>query len=189
MEREGSLPYAKNPATCFYPDLHKSISRLAMLRLQDLFYTIYFWIFHAMSFLHISHPLLAWISLLPSTCQMPSPRHPFFLIHPIVVHDIKTGILASVRMGRGEPYRGFWRGNLKERDHLGDPDVDGRIILRWIFRNWDVEVWTWPSWLRIGTGGGHLRLRLWIFGFHKMRGIYWLATNLLASQEGLSSMK
>jgi hypothetical protein len=21
-----------------------------------------------------------------------------------------------------------------ERDHLGDPDVDGRIILRWIFR-------------------------------------------------------
>ena len=25
-------------------------------------------------------------------------------------------------------------GNMKERDHLGDPDVDGRIILRWIFR-------------------------------------------------------
>jgi hypothetical protein len=29
---------------------------------------------------------------------------------------------------------GFWRGNLRERDHLEDPDVDGRIILRWIFR-------------------------------------------------------
>jgi hypothetical protein len=28
------------------------------------------------------------------------------------------------------------RGNLRERDHLGDPDVDGRIILRWIFRKW-----------------------------------------------------
>ena len=28
----------------------------------------------------------------------------------------------------------FWWGNLRERDHLGDPDVDGRIILRWIFR-------------------------------------------------------
>jgi hypothetical protein len=32
-------------------------------------------------------------------------------------------------MGRGEAYTGFWWGNLKERDHLEDPDVDGRIIL------------------------------------------------------------
>jgi len=29
---------------------------------------------------------------------------------------------------------GFWWGNLRERDHLGDPDLDGRIILRWILR-------------------------------------------------------
>jgi len=36
--------------------------------------------------------------------------------------------------GRGEAYTGFWWGNLRERDHLEDPDVDGRIILRWIFR-------------------------------------------------------
>jgi hypothetical protein len=28
----------------------------------------------------------------------------------------------------GEVYTGFWWGNLSERDHLGDPDVDGRII-------------------------------------------------------------
>jgi len=28
---------------------------------------------------------------------------------------------------------------VRERDHLGDPDVDGRIILRWIFRKWDVD--------------------------------------------------
>jgi hypothetical protein len=39
---------------------------------------------------------------------------------------------------------------------LGDPGVDGRIILRWIFRKWDVGMWTRSSWLRKGTGGGHL---------------------------------
>jgi len=33
---------------------------------------------------------------------------------------------------------GFLWGNLKERDHLRDPGLDGRIILRWIFRKWDV---------------------------------------------------
>jgi len=49
---------------------------------------------------------------------------------------------------------GFWLGNLKERDHLGDPGVDERIILRWSFRKSDVGVWTGSSWLRIGRGGG-----------------------------------
>jgi hypothetical protein len=32
---------------------------------------------------------------------------------------------------------------MKERDHLGDPGVDGRIILRWIFRKLDVGVVDW----------------------------------------------
>jgi len=48
----------------------------------------------------------------------------------------------------GEVYTGFWWGNLRERDHLEDPGRDGRIILRWIFRKWDLRVWTglmWPS--------------------------------------------
>jgi len=49
----------------------------------------------------------------------------------------------------------FWWGNLRGRDHLGDPGVDRRIILRRIFRKWNVEVWTGSSWLRIGKGGGH----------------------------------
>jgi hypothetical protein len=59
-------------------------------------------------------------------------------------------------MGRGEVCTGFWWGNLRVRLHMADPSIDGRIILRWIFRRWDVGVWTGLSWLRIGTGGGHL---------------------------------
>jgi hypothetical protein len=55
-------------------------------------------------------------------------------------------------MGRREARVGFWCGNLKERDHWGDPGIDGRIILEWIFRKWDVGVWTGLSWLRIETG-------------------------------------
>jgi len=57
---------------------------------------------------------------------------------------------------RGEAYTDFWWGNLREKIHLRDQGLDGRITLRWIFRKWDVGVWTGSSWLRIGTGGGHL---------------------------------
>jgi hypothetical protein len=53
-------------------------------------------------------------------------------------------------------YTGIWWGNLKERDHWGEPDVDGRIILRWIFRKWDGVPWAVLMWFRIGTDGGHL---------------------------------
>ena len=58
-------------------------------------------------------------------------------------------------MGGGMCTR-FWWGNLRERDHCGDQDVDGRIILRWIFSKWEGVVGTGWSWLRIGTGGGRL---------------------------------
>jgi hypothetical protein len=38
--------------------------------------------------------------------------------------------------GERRGYKGFWWRNLKERAHLQDPGVDGRI-LRWIFRKWE----------------------------------------------------
>jgi len=40
-------------------------------------------------------------------------------------------------MGEGVAYRGIWCGNLGEREHWGNPGVDGTIILRRIFINWD----------------------------------------------------
>jgi hypothetical protein len=36
--------------------------------------------------------------------------------------------------GREDAYTELWWGNLRERGHLGDPGIDGKIILRWIFR-------------------------------------------------------
>jgi hypothetical protein len=35
--------------------------------------------------------------------------------------------------------------NLRVRDHLEDPCEEGKIILRWIFRKWDVGAWTGSS--------------------------------------------
>jgi hypothetical protein len=42
---------------------------------------------------------------------------------------------------KGEVYIGLWWGNMRERDHLEDPGVDGRIMLGWMFRKWDVRAW------------------------------------------------
>jgi hypothetical protein len=55
--------------------------------------------------------------------------------------------------GRGDLYKRFWWGNLRETDHLEDQGVDGIMILRWIFRKWNVGALNGSIWLKIWTGG------------------------------------
>ena len=65
------------------------------------------------------------------------------LYTPNIIRVIKSRRIRLVgnvgRMGRGEVHTGFWWGNLRERDHLEDPGVDGIIILKWNFKKWDGE--------------------------------------------------
>jgi hypothetical protein len=58
------------------------------------------------------------------------------------------------RLGRREACIGFWWGNLRERDHWGDPGLDWKIILEWIFRMWNVEG---MDWIGLAQDGDRLR--------------------------------
>jgi len=49
-------------------------------------------------------------------------------------------------------HTGFWWGSRRERDHLEDPSVYGRIILRWVCRKWDGE----DGLDRAGSGQGQM---------------------------------
>jgi hypothetical protein len=79
---------------------------------------------------------------------------------PTIVRVIKSrrmrwaGYVARMEEGRG--VYSVLVAKPKGKRPLGRPGVGGSIILRWIFRKWDVGLWTGLNWLRIGTGGGHL---------------------------------
>jgi len=45
---------------------------------------------------------------------------------------------------------------VREKDHLEEPGLDGRIKLRWFFRKWDTGARTGLIWPKIGTGAGGL---------------------------------
>ena len=79
---------------------------------------------------------------------------------PNIVRVVKSRRMRWARhvagMGEGRVVHRVLVGRPEGKNHWGDPDVDGRIILRWIFRKWEGVVGTGWSWLRIGTSGGHL---------------------------------
>jgi hypothetical protein len=58
--------------------------------------------------------------------------------------------------GGEQVYTGFWWGNIREREHLKEGGVDGRIILSWIFRKLGVWGRTGLILLGIWTCGGQL---------------------------------
>ena len=62
-------------------------------------------------------------------------------------------ILYTILCETGGVHTESWWGNLRERDHLEDLGVDGRVILKFIV-TWDKEAWTGLIWHRIGTGDG-----------------------------------
>jgi hypothetical protein len=59
---------------------------------------------------------------------------------PSIIRVIKSRRIRwagpAARMGKEEVYTGFWWGNLREKDHLEDQSVDGKIILICTFRKW-----------------------------------------------------
>ena len=59
---------------------------------------------------------------------------------PIIVRVIKSRRMRWAghvsRMGERRGIYRIWWENLRERDHLGDSGIEGRIILRWIFWKW-----------------------------------------------------
>jgi len=55
----------------------------------------------------------------------------------------------------GEVHAEFWWGDVRERAHLKEQGVNRRVILKCIFKKWDVEAMTGMFWLRLGRGGGY----------------------------------
>ena len=82
---------------------------------------------------------------------------------PNIVRVVKSRRMRwAGHVARMEEDRGVHRvlvGKPEGKSHWGDQDVDGMIMLRWIFRELEGVVRTGWSWFRIGTDGGHLWVR------------------------------
>jgi hypothetical protein len=78
-----------------------------------------------------------------------------------------AGHVARMRGGRGV-HAGYWSGNLRERDHLDDARIDGRIISKCILHKYDGRGWTVLIWFRIQLRGRFFWVPYRTFGFHNV---------------------
>jgi hypothetical protein len=51
---------------------------------------------------------------------------------------------------------GVWFGGLRDSGYLEYVGIKGRIILKWIFKEWNWEVWTGLILFSVVTGEGRL---------------------------------
>jgi hypothetical protein len=79
---------------------------------------------------------------------------------PDIVRQLKSRRMRwaghVARMGKGRKCTGFWWESLKERGHLEDQGVDGRMGSKWVLGSLSGGVWTGFKWFRIGIVGGLL---------------------------------
>jgi len=76
---------------------------------------------------------------------------------PSIIREIKSSNGEIWHVWKtGEVQIGFRWGDLRELVHLEDLDVDGKLILKWIFKQLDGKEWVGLFWFRIETGGGLL---------------------------------